>query len=343
MNLASARPKQDNPKEGMPMPPLIETAVRTLRLNRKVVLMLLLVPYLLVELAFNHRLLMLTSGTLDNQALRGVEIWGRIISGVGLGLLLWTFAMGRLLPKLSGLAALLLSLGLGVLCMWHAQRAAIDYWIDQAPARDKQISLALGMLATTAALGQLHTGHGPLMGPSASEGLRLTVASLFPASALHAAQRDDLVLAWTRQMGASYGAQDMARIAPELADNAYRNLIVPPLALGLSLLFALLNLAQLVSALLRYAALLLHRQWGQNGWVQAALSLALVAFSATLGNGYVDSEAFKLDLRPGLWQNDPLLALLTDWGLHAEPRWFALAEWAHNSVLLKASFKLPWG
>ena len=246
------------------MPPLIETAVRTLRLNRKVVLMLLLVPYLLVELAFNHRLLMLTSGTLDNQALRGVEIWGRIISGVGLGLLLWTFAMGRLLPKLSGLAALLLSLGLGVLCMWHAQRAAIDYWIDQAPARDKQISLALGMLAPTAALGQLHTRHGPLMGPSASEGLRLTVASLFPASALHAAQRDDLVLAWTRQMGASYGAQDMARIAPELADNAYRNLIVPPLALGLSLLFALLNLAQLVSALLRYAALVGDNYLGRS-------------------------------------------------------------------------------
>jgi hypothetical protein len=57
----------------------------------------------------------------------------------------------------------------------------------------------------------------------------------------------------------------------------------------------------------------------------------------------VDSEAFRLDLRPGLWQNDPLLALLTDWGLHAVPPWFVLAEWAHNSVLLNASFKLPWG
>ena len=116
--------------------------------------------------------------------------------------------------------------------------------------------LALGMLAPTAALGQLHTGHGPLMGPPASEGLRLTVASLFPASALHAAQRDDLVLAWTRQMGAGFGAQDLARASPELVDNAYRNLIVPPLALGLSLLFALLNLAQLAYALLRSAALL---------------------------------------------------------------------------------------
>ena len=325
------------------MPPLIETAVRALRLNRKVVLMLLLVPYLLVELAFNHRLLMLRSGTLDNQALRGVEIWGRIISGVGLGLLLWTFAMGRLLPKLSGLAALLLSLGLGVLCMWHAQRAAIDYWVEQAPARDKQISLALGMLAPTAALGQLHTGHGPLMAQSASEGLRLTVASLFPASALHAAQRDDLILAWTRQMGASDGAPDLARLSPELVDNAYRNLIVPPLSLGLSLLFALLNLAQLAYALLRSAASLLHLQWGHHGWYQAALSLALVGFSATMGNGYVDSEALRLDLLPGLRRNDPLLAVLTVWGLHAEPPWFAVAEWAHKSVLLNASFKLPWG
>jgi len=325
------------------MPPLTKPALRALLLNRKVVMLLLLVPYLLVELAFNHRLLTLAPGTLDNQALRGVEIWGRIISGVGLGLLIWNFAMGRLLPRLPGLAALLLSLGLGVLCMWHVQRGVIDYWVEQAPAQDKQIALALGMLAPTASLGQLHTGHGPLMGPPASEGLRLTVASLFPASALHAAQRDDLVLAWTRQMGAGFGAQDLARASPELVDNAYRNLIVPPLAVGLSLLFALLNLAQLACALLRSAALLLHLQWSRHGWFQAALSLALVGFSATLGNGYVDSEAFRLDLRPGLWQNDPLLALLTDWGLHAVPPWFALAEWAHNSVLLNASFKLPWG
>jgi hypothetical protein len=324
------------------MPPLTKPALRALLLNRKLVMMLLLVPYLLVELAFNHRLLMLSSGTLDNQALRGIEIWGRIISGVGLGLLIWNFAMGRLLPRLPGLAALLLSLGLGVLCMWHVQRAVIDYWVEQAPAQDKQIALALGMLAPTASLGQLHTGHGPLMGPPASEGLRLTVASLFPASALHAAQRDELVLAWTRQMGAGFGAQDLARASPELVDNAYRNLIVPPLALGLSLLFALLNLAQLAYALLRSAALLLRLQWGRHGWFQSALALALVGFSATLGNGYVDSEAFRLDLRPGLWRNDPLLALLTDWGLHAVPPWFTLAEWAHKSVLLNASFKLPW-
>jgi len=94
------------------MPPLTKPALRALLLNRKVVMLLLLVPYLVVELAFNHRLLMLASGTLDNQALRGVEIWGRIISGVGLGLLIWNFAMGRLLPRLPGLAALLLSLGL---------------------------------------------------------------------------------------------------------------------------------------------------------------------------------------------------------------------------------------
>jgi hypothetical protein len=324
------------------MPPLTKPALRALLLNRKVVMLLLLVPYLVVELAFNHRLLMLASGTLDNQALRGVEIWGRIISGVGLGLLIWNFAMGRLLPRLPGLAALLLSLGLGVLCMWHVQRGVIDYWVEQAPAQDKQIALALGMLAPTASLGQLHTGHGPLMGPPASEGLRLTVASLFPASALHAAQRDDLVLDWTRQMGAGFGAQDLARASPELVDNAYRNLIVPPLALGLSLLFALLNLVQLAYALLRSAALLLRLQWGRHGWFQSALALALVGFSATLGNGYVDSEAFRLDLRPGLWRNDPLLALLTDWGLHAVPPWFALAEWAHKSVLLNASFKLPW-
>lgn len=324
------------------MSPLTETTLRAPQLNRKLALMLLLVPYLLVELAFNHRLLTLTAGTLDNEALRGVEIWGRIISGVGLGLLLWTFAIGQLLPKLSGMAALLLSLGIGIFCMWHGQRAAIDYWVDQAPMRDKQISLALSMLAPVAAMGQLGTGHGQLMTRPASEGLKLTVASLFPASALHAEQREALILAWTRQMGASYGAKDLAQIPPALADNAYRNLIVPPLALGLSLLFALLNMAQLATALLRYGALRLHRKRGHYLSFQIALSVALIAVSATVGNAYVDSDAFALDLRPGLWREDPLLALLTDWGLHAERPWFGLTEWAHNTVLMKASFKLPW-
>ncbi len=73
--------------------------------------------------------------------------------------------------------------------------------------------------------------------------------------ALHAEQREQLVQSWTRQMGSTYTAADLARVSPEVADNAFRNLIVPPLVLGLSLLVAMLNLAQMGAALIRFSAL----------------------------------------------------------------------------------------
>jgi hypothetical protein len=320
----------------------IEPAVRSRRLNRKLALMLLLVPYLAVELAFNHKLLMLSTGTLDNNALRGVEIWGRVISGVGLGLLLWTFVVGRLLPGLHALPALALSLGLGILCMWHVQKSIVDYWVGQAPLKDKQLSLALGALAQPASLGQLRTQHGPVMKRPPDNALQLTVAALFPASALHAQRRDTLVLGWASQLGSGYSADDLARIPTELSDNAYRNLIVPPLALGLSLLFALLNMAQLAFALLRYGALLMGRDLSRYALGQPLLALALVGASALSCNAFVTSDGYQQDLRPGLWREDPMLAVLTEWGLHAVPPWLGVTEWAHEVVLMKATFRLPW-
>jgi hypothetical protein len=320
----------------------IEPTARSSRLNRKLTLMLLLVPYLAVELAFNHRLLTLTSGTLDNDALRGVEIWGRIISGVGLGLLLWTFVIGKFLPRLHALPALALSLGLGILCMWFVQKSIVDYWVGQAPLKDKHLSLALAALAQPASLGQLRTPNGPVMKRPPDTALQLTVASLFPASALHAQRRDTLVLGWASQMGGSYTADDLARIPPDLSDNAYRNLIVPPLALGLSLLFALLNMAQLAFALVRYGALLMGHDLSRYALAQPLLALALVGASALSCNAFVNSEGYRQDLRPGLWREDPMLALLTEWGLHAVPPWLGVTEWAHDVMLMKATFRLPW-
>jgi hypothetical protein len=312
---------------------------RKIRLNRKLVLLVLLVPYLLVELAFNHQLLTLTTGMLDSEALKGIEIWGRIISGIGLGLLIWTFVIGQRLPALS---ALLLSLALGITLMWHLQKTVIDYWVSRAPIEDKQLSLALAMLSQAASSGQLHTEHGPVLKRPPGVALQLTVASLFPASALHAGAREQLVMGWARQMGSDYQAADLARIPPEQADNAYRNLIVPPLALGLSLLFALLNMAQLGYWLIRLGALLLRRDARRLGPAQPVLAILLIAGSVWSCNAFLDSAGYREDLRPGLWRQSPALATLTEWTLRAEPRWYALAEWSHNTLLMKASFRLPW-
>ena len=324
-----------------PLQPALDPAARRFRFNRKLAMVALLLPYLVVELAFNHQLLLLSIGTLDNNALKGLELWGRIISGIGLGLLLWTYAVGRVFPKLHGLPALALSLGFGLLCMWNMQKFLIDSWVEQAPLQDKQLALALAMLAQPASLGVLSTVHGPMLQRPPDLALRLTVASMFPAAALHAERREPLVLGWASQMGTRYPAADLANIPAELSDNAYRNLIVPPIALGLSLLFALLNMGQLAFSLVRYGALLLRRDLSRYAMVQPLLGLALVSASAFSGNAFVNSDGYQQDLRPGLWRDDPALALLTEWSLRAEPQWFPLAEWTHNEVLLKATFRLP--
>lgn len=312
---------------------------RSPRAARKLVLLILLVPYLAVELAFNHQLLTLSTGLLDSQALRGIEIWGRLISGVGLGLLIWIVVLSR---YLSALPALVLSLALGLGVMWHLQRMIVDHWVSMASDEDKQLALALNMLSQPAASGALRTGRGPLLKTPADPALRSSVASLFPAAALHATERHALVRDWARQMGFDASGTTLARLTPEMANNAYRNLIVPPLALGLSLLFALLNMAQLGFALIRFTALSMRRDPPWLPLARPMLVGGLIAMTIAGGNDFVNGDGFRLDLRPGMWREAPVLALLTEWSLRAEPVWYPLAEWAHQTPLMNASFRHPW-
>ncbi len=160
--------------------------------------------------------------------------------------------------------------------------------------------------------------------------------------ALHAEQREQLVQGWTRQMGSSYTAADLARVSPEVADNAFRNLILPPLALGLSLLVAMLNLAQMGTALIRFSALRMRRDSRRLRLSQPVLALLLIGGSAISCNAYARSDAFQQVFRPGMWAQSPVLATLTTWTLHAEPKWHGVAEWAHDVMLRHASFRQPW-
>jgi hypothetical protein len=50
----------------------------------------LLIPfiYLVVEFSFNHRLITALDETVSNAVLENLEFWGRLIAGVGLGLMI---------------------------------------------------------------------------------------------------------------------------------------------------------------------------------------------------------------------------------------------------------------
>ena len=78
---------------------------------------------------------------------------------------------------------------------------------------------------------------------------RKITASLFPALALYAPNRVAQLAAWNQVSQTQIEAALAQNYPEEQLANAYRNLIIPPLTLGISLFFAMLNLAQLLSYL----------------------------------------------------------------------------------------------
>lgn len=56
--------------------------------------------YVIVELAFNYQLTNTASETVSEETLVGLEFWGRLISGIGLGLLIYRLNLAKLTSKL---------------------------------------------------------------------------------------------------------------------------------------------------------------------------------------------------------------------------------------------------
>lgn len=75
--------------------------------------------YIAVEFGFNYQLLNLTVDFVAEDVLLGLEFWGRVISGIGLSLVL----------------------------MWNVQKMLTDYLVDQASLEDKKSPYYLRFLA----------------------------------------------------------------------------------------------------------------------------------------------------------------------------------------------------
>ena len=56
-----------------------------------------LVPlvYLVIELGFHYQLVNITADTVNDDTLSGLEFWGRVISGVGLGLTIYRLSLAK--------------------------------------------------------------------------------------------------------------------------------------------------------------------------------------------------------------------------------------------------------
>ena len=80
--------------------------------------------YVAVEFGFNYQMLDLTVDFESEDILLGLEFWGRVISGVGLSLVLYRLSSGM---NIFNSLRYVLCLILGIALMWNVQKMLTDY------------------------------------------------------------------------------------------------------------------------------------------------------------------------------------------------------------------------
>jgi len=289
--------------------------------------------YVIFELGFNHQLLSVTADTVNEDTLKGLEFWGRFLSGLGLGLLLfqWTKKFKRY-----SVVRLILSLLLGIVLMWNVQKAITDYWVNAATPDIKKTAYVLTTLTASASAGELTTLRGDkLLNASISSGEQKIVAALFPAASLYSENRAAQLARWRGLELREFDAQFKAPQSVDNLNNAFRNLIIPPLTLGFSIFFALFNFAQLATHLIRTSSMAVRRM------VLAGVLILLVGISLSYDSPFLDSAGYQNSLRSGLWSEDITLAALTEWSFRSVSRWLPASEWIHHHALRDFAFGRP--
>jgi hypothetical protein len=212
--------------------------------------------------------------------------------------------------------------------------------VEQANLEDKKISLLLAVLGSKAADGSLATLSGNLIvsQPLAEQDYKIT-ASLFSAIALYAPNRKEQIAAWN----GSSPEQIQLLLATDYTDaqlaNAYRNLVIPPLTLGISIFFALLNLAQ-------WAGMSISIFQKRSPWIirffTTLIFIALLLYSLLAASPFADSRAYQEELKQPLYENDYFLGILTTISAHAVPNWYFLSKACNQYVLGGVQLKRPY-
>ena len=296
--------------------------------------------YVALEFGFNYQLLNLTVDFASEETLLGLEFWGRVISGVGLSLVLYRLSSD--LKIFNGLRYVL-CLIVGITLMWNVQKMLTDYLVDQASLEDKEVSLLLAALSPKAAGGSLATLSGNLIiNEPLSEQDRKIATSLFPAIALYAPNRNEQIAAWNGTTPQQIQLLLAMNYTEAQLSNAYRNLVIPPLTLGISIFFALLNLAQWVGMTVG----IVQKHWGISTWfirlTTAITFIVLLLFSLLVETPFADSRAYQDELKKSLYENDYFLGVLTTISAHAVPNWYFLSKACNQYVLGGVQLKRPY-
>lgn len=302
----------------------------------------MLAAYAVLELSFNHRLLELAGGLLTGvkvEHLHDMERWARVVSGLGLALLLMRWLdrsiRSRLWLVLGCSAA-------GLLLMWHLQKAVVDAIVERADPADLQMSVQSLVTTGEALKGRIELRGQPVLQGPAPATLRPVMNALWSSSVLGLSHDDLEVTSGAAQLA---GGWMLNAPSPQQMRDAYRKAVMTPVALGASLLFGLLNLCQLFAG----ASLLLMTRLGAMGlrqrtqhWLLPAWVAVCVGMSLWPGNAWVESPGYSQVARPALWQGKPFLAPFVDWSLRAEPAWSDPVAWVHRELLRDFDFRDPW-
>ena len=296
--------------------------------------------YVGVEFAFNYQLLNISVDFVSDDVLLGLEFWGRVLSGLGLSLVIYRNSTALNIPNaLRGALCLVI----GIALMWNVQKWITDYLVDQASIEDKEVSLILATLTQKASEGLLKTEAGnTLLTAQVYEQDRKIAASLFPAIALYAPNRLKQVSIWSEMNPAQIKGLLARNDTEARLPNAYRNLIIPPLTLGISIFFALLNLAQWLGMSLSIFEERLGISSLQIRLLTSCIFLSFLLYSFISPSAFVNSKAFREELSPALFAHDPSLAVLTNISAYAVPNWYFLSSWCNKYLLGGIQLKRPY-
>jgi hypothetical protein len=316
--------------------------VQNQALNLQVWFLTVLACYAVLELSFNHRLLELAGdlqlSTTPDQ-LHDIELWGRVVSGLGLALLLMRW-LDRFVK--SRVVLLLLCCTVGLTTMWHLQKALVDAIVARADQQDLMMSWRSQLSTQEALNGRILLRGEILLGSPAPADIRPIMGALWASSVAGLAPDDLDSNSGAAQLMSGFFAP---QISPEQLTAAYRKTVMTPVVLGASLLFGLLNLCQFFAGLV---ALVLT--WvRQDGLLQACkfwLLPAMIALCMGLswwpGNVWTNSPAYQLVASPALWADKPYLAPFVEWSVRAEPAWADSVAWVHSALLQDFEFKVPF-
>lgn len=109
-----------------------------------IALFILSIGYLAFELAFNSRIVDGASGTFDATQLKALELQGRILSGIGMSLLIARrFSPEKLIPFIKNL---IIFCTLSFLFMFYGQKVMVEYMVDESSAEDRSNAQYIALL-----------------------------------------------------------------------------------------------------------------------------------------------------------------------------------------------------